>query len=150
MIRAVVAVGRVREVAPQADPVTRTFQVRVGLQDPPEAMRLGINRHRHAGAALSGDHRGSRQRPHAGRASPAVWVVDPATSTVSLRPVDILRFDVRPRRRLAGAGPGEIIVTGGIQALHPGQRVAPHSGRGRRRPGNRGLAQYPSSNEAAA
>src|SRR5512144_10494 len=33
--------GRVREVAPQADPVTRTFRVRVGLDDPPSAMRLG-------------------------------------------------------------------------------------------------------------
>ena len=37
----VTATGRVREVAPQADPVTRTFQVKVGLIDPPPAMRLG-------------------------------------------------------------------------------------------------------------
>ena len=37
----VTAIGRVREVAPQADPVTRTFQVKVGLTDPPAAMRLG-------------------------------------------------------------------------------------------------------------
>src|SRR5262249_42485611 len=28
--------GRVREVSPQADPVTRTFQVKVGLTDPPQ------------------------------------------------------------------------------------------------------------------
>ena len=33
--------GRVREIAPQADPVTRTFAVKVGLNDPPAAMRLG-------------------------------------------------------------------------------------------------------------
>jgi multidrug efflux pump subunit AcrA (membrane-fusion protein) len=33
----VTATGRVREVSPQADPVTRTFQVKVGLNDPPEA-----------------------------------------------------------------------------------------------------------------
>src|SRR5215470_6239335 len=37
----VMATGRVREVAPQADPVTRTFEVKVGLSDPPEVMRLG-------------------------------------------------------------------------------------------------------------
>ena len=37
----VATIGRVREVAPQADPVTRTFQVNVGLTDPPEAMLLG-------------------------------------------------------------------------------------------------------------
>ena len=33
--------GRVREVAPQADPVTRTFEVKVGLSSPPPEMRLG-------------------------------------------------------------------------------------------------------------
>ena len=31
----VTAMGRVRQVDPQADPVTRTFQVRVSLIDPP-------------------------------------------------------------------------------------------------------------------
>ena len=41
MTPSVTATGRVREVSPQADPVTRTFQVKVGLTDPPEAMRLG-------------------------------------------------------------------------------------------------------------
>ena len=35
------ATGRVREIAPQADSATRTFQVKVGITDPPEAMRLG-------------------------------------------------------------------------------------------------------------
>src|SRR5262245_27004708 len=38
---AVTARGRIREVAPQANPVTRTFEVKVGLTDPPPAMRLG-------------------------------------------------------------------------------------------------------------
>ncbi len=37
----VTARGRVREVAAQANPVTRTFEVKVGLTDPPPAMRLG-------------------------------------------------------------------------------------------------------------
>jgi RND family efflux transporter MFP subunit len=39
----VTAQGRVREVAPQADPVTRNFEVRVGLTDPPPAMLLGAS-----------------------------------------------------------------------------------------------------------
>ena len=38
---AVTAMGRVREVSPQADPVTRTFEAKVGLTDPPPAMLLG-------------------------------------------------------------------------------------------------------------
>ena len=36
---AVTAQGRIREVAAQANPVTRTFEVKVGLTDPPAAMR---------------------------------------------------------------------------------------------------------------
>src|SRR5262245_8519931 len=34
----VTTTGRVREVSPQADPVTRTFAVKVGLNDPPPAI----------------------------------------------------------------------------------------------------------------
>src|SRR5262249_38070251 len=34
------ATGRVREVSPQADPVTRTFEVKVGLTNAPEAMPI--------------------------------------------------------------------------------------------------------------
>ena len=35
------ATGHVRQVAPQADSATRTFQVKVGINNPPEGMRLG-------------------------------------------------------------------------------------------------------------
>lgn len=130
----VTALGRVREVAPQADPVTRTFQVRVGLQDPPEAMRLGSTvvgtLEISSDAIVSIPASALTQQG----LSPAVWVVDPAKSTVSLRNVDVLRFD--PGRVVVSQGlePGEIIVSGGIQALHLGQRVrqlppAPEAGR---------------------
>ncbi len=39
---AVTAQGRIRQVAAQADPITRTFEVKVGLTDPPPVMRLGV------------------------------------------------------------------------------------------------------------
>ena len=35
------ATGRVRETSPQADAATRTYQVEVGISNPPDAMRLG-------------------------------------------------------------------------------------------------------------
>lgn len=117
------AFGRVREVAPQADPVTRTFQVRVGLQDPPEAMRLGSTvvgtLELTSDAVVSIPASALTQQG----LSPAVWVVDPKQSTVSLRNVDILRFDPDHVVISQGLEPGEIIVSGGIQALHLGQRV---------------------------
>lgn len=121
----VVTKGRVREVSPQADPVTRTFRVRVGLDDPPPAMRLGASvtgRLDLESTAVTIIPAGALTM--SGR-SPAVWVVDPATSTARLRPIDILRFD--PGSVVVGEGldPGDMIVTGGTQALHPGQRVSP-------------------------
>lgn len=120
---AIKTTGRVREVAPQADPVTRTFAVRVGLTDPPDAMRLGatVTGHLHLestpaieipATALT---RSERQ--------PAVWVVDPVNKTVSLRNVDVLSFNPATVAISQGLDTGEIVVTAGVQALHPGQTV---------------------------
>jgi hypothetical protein len=49
--------------------------------------------------------------------------VDPANAQVALRPIDILRFEPRDVIVSQGLETGEIVVTAGIQALHPGQRV---------------------------
>ena len=119
----VTAVGRVREVAPQADPVTRTFEVKVGLTDPPAAMRLG--------ATVSGSIRLDTDAVIAIPASaltelnrqPAVWIVDPSGLTVSLRKVALLRFDPGTVVVSDGLDTGDIVVTAGVQALHPGQKV---------------------------
>lgn len=119
----VVAFGRVREVSPQADPVTRTFQMRVGLENPPETMRLGstVNGTMElTSAAIVAIPAGALTMSGL---SPAVWVIDPNTSTVSLRNIDVLRFDASRIIVSEGLEPGEIIVSGGIHALHPGQRV---------------------------
>ena len=120
---AVAATGRVREVSPRADPVTGTFRVRVGLDDPPPAMRLGSTV---TGRMQLGGGAGIEMPASAltrAQAQPAVWVVDPATQTVSLRPIEVLRFD--PARVLVGQGleTGDIVVTAGVQALRPGQKV---------------------------
>jgi multidrug efflux pump subunit AcrA (membrane-fusion protein) len=103
--------------------VTGTFQVRVGLTDPPAAMRLGstvTGRMRVGGTAGIDVPAQALTRVDG---MPAVWVVDPATSTVSTRAVEVLRYD--PAGVLIGDGlePGEQVVTAGAQALHPGQKV---------------------------
>jgi multidrug efflux pump subunit AcrA (membrane-fusion protein) len=105
--------------------VTRTFEVRVGLQDPPEAMQLGATVvgtvELRTAAIVSIPASALTQQGE----SPAVWVVDPAKSTVSLRDIDVLRFDAGKIILSQGLAPGEMIVSAGIQALHPGQRVRP-------------------------
>jgi RND family efflux transporter MFP subunit len=120
---AVTVVGRVREVAPQADPVTRTFEVRVSLTDPPAAMRLGstvtgsIQLESEAVIATPASALTSTQQ------QPAVWIVDPSNLTVSTRTVDLLRYDPGTVVIAHGLDIGDIVVTAGIQSLHPGQKV---------------------------
>ena len=55
----------------------------------------------------------------------AVWVVDPADSTVSLRNVEVLRHDPDSVVIAEGLEAGDIVVTAGVQALHPGPDGAP-------------------------
>ena len=119
----VTAKGRVREIAPRADPVTGTFRVKVGLDAPPEAMRLGSTV---SGALTVGGAEGyvvpasALTRDGAGA---AVWVVDPASATVSLRPVQVSRFGAVEITVSSGLQPGDIVVTAGVQAILPGQKV---------------------------
>jgi RND family efflux transporter MFP subunit len=119
----ITAKGRVRQVDPQADPVTRTFKVRVAVNDPPPNMRLGATvsgrmevDHGHgislAASALTATDKG-----------PAVWVVEPDKFTVALKPVEILRFDPGTVVISSGLDEGEVVVTAGVQALYPGEKV---------------------------
>jgi len=120
---AVSALGRVREVAPQADPVTRTFAVRVGLIDPPAAMRLGAS----VTGSVTAESASAISLPASALTrvdnAPAVWVVDPASNAVALRNVEIAGFDPAFVTVAQGLDIGEIVVTAGVQALHPGQVV---------------------------
>ena len=45
------------------------------------------------------------------------------SKTVSLRNVDVARFDPAKVAISQGLDTGEIVVTAGVQALHPGQMV---------------------------
>jgi membrane fusion protein, multidrug efflux system len=115
--------GRLRQMASQADPVTRTFPVRIALIDPPEAMRLG--------ATVTGsvvvksppliEIPGMSLTKIEGK--PAVWIVDPDSKTVALRNVEVVRYD--PSSMIIGSGlsDGDIVVTAGVHVLRPGQKV---------------------------
>jgi membrane fusion protein, multidrug efflux system len=119
----VTTVGRVREVSPQADPVTRTFEVKVGLTDPPAAMRLGAT----VTGRIQLESSPTIEVPASSLTEfdqrPALWVVGPKSLTVSLRNVDLLRHNPATVAISSGLDSGEIVVTAGAQALHPGQKV---------------------------
>src|SRR5467141_2464021 len=119
----VIATGHVREVAPQADAATGTYVVKVGLDNPPDIMRLG--------ATIIGRVRiqsepviqlpGTALTQSEGK--PAVWVVDPNKKTVALLPVIVDHYDTSSIVVTDGLSDGDIVVTAGVQALRPGQAV---------------------------
>ncbi len=120
-----VAAGAVvREISPRADPVTGTFRIRAKLSNPPAEMRLGstiTGRLRLAAAEVieippSAVVRTDRQA--------AVWVVDAKTGTVSSRPIEIRSSDPNRVEVASGLNPGDVVVTAGVQALRPGQKVS--------------------------
>ena len=119
----VTAEGRVREVSPQADPVTGTFQVRVGLIDPPPGLRLGstvVGRMTSESLPVIAVPSSALVRQGAEN---AVWVVDPETSTEAWRNIEIDSHDAARVIVAGGLAPGDLVVTAGVQALHPGQQV---------------------------
>jgi RND family efflux transporter MFP subunit len=118
----ITAVGQVREVSPQADPTTGTYVVKVGLDDPPNTMRLGATV---IGSITLGSERAASIPGTAlieidGK--PAVWVVD-ATGKVAVRPVRVLRYEASAALVSGGLHDGDIVVTAGVHALRPGQPV---------------------------
>jgi RND family efflux transporter MFP subunit len=118
------AKGRVREVAPRADPVTGTFQVRVRLIDPPPAMRLGST----VTGRMTLDTAPAIEVPTSAlvrnNGKTAVWIVDPAAKTVSQREIGVGSSGATAVQVSSGLAAGDIVVTAGVQALRPGQKVS--------------------------
>ena len=83
-----------RQVDPQADPVTRTFQVR---RRPDRSARGDAARRDGDRAPAARARRRASSIPASALTAtdrqPAVWIVDPANLTVALRNVEVLRFD---------------------------------------------------------
>ena len=122
LLPAVQVQGQIREIAPQADQVTRMRRVRIALNDPPESFRLGST----ITARLSNGHSSVLRVPASAvlkeGAETFVWVIDAPTSTVSLRKVE-LSEDEGGIRVTGGLTVGERIVTAGIHSLKQGQQV---------------------------
>jgi multidrug efflux system membrane fusion protein len=118
------AAGRIREIAPNADAATRTFAVRVSVLDPDPAIRLGMTANVALGEARSEPViRLPLSALTQVEARPAVWVVDPQTSRVNLRPVEIGAYREDGVTVTTGLRPGEVVVTAGVHKLLAGETV---------------------------
>lgn len=117
------ATGYVRQVALQADSNTRTFQVKVGINNPPDGMKLGSTVTGRIKLAAPAGIAVPASALTEGDNHPAIWVADRQTETVSLRPVDVLRYDAAGVVISRGLEKGDVVVTAGVQMLRPGQKV---------------------------
>ncbi|WP_027554333.1 efflux RND transporter periplasmic adaptor subunit [Bradyrhizobium sp. Cp5.3] len=122
LLPAVQVQGRIREVAPQADAVTRLRRVRIALDDPPESFRLGATITAKLDQAQSPIPRLPLSAVLTKDGANFVWVVDQAASTVSLQKIVVVADQIG-MRVTAGLAPGARVVTAGIHTLTPGQHV---------------------------
>jgi len=115
--------GRVREISPQADPVTRNYQVKVELANPPPGMFLGATI---LGRLKLGPDKVIEIPSSAltmAENKPAVWVLDANDQRVHRREITIARYAPDSVIVTDGLNSGERVVTAGVQQLHEGQAV---------------------------
>ena len=115
--------GFIREIGVQADPLTRTVPVKVSLPNAPDEMRFGATVTGRITIPSSAMMEIPSTALTESGGGPAVWVVSPSTQEVSLRRVQVVRYNPGSVIISAGLANNEIIVTAGVQALRPGQRV---------------------------
>jgi multidrug efflux system membrane fusion protein len=116
--------GKVREVSPSADPVTRTYAARISMLDADASVSLGMT----ANVYLKELRRGATMLLPATALfqdgdKAAVWVVDPATSQVNLVPVEVGEYMEDKVAILSGLNPGDIVVRAGVHKLFAGEKV---------------------------
>jgi RND family efflux transporter MFP subunit len=114
----------VREIAPESDAVTRSRRVKIALDNPPDAFRIGATIFARLTAETSAAIRIPDSAVLRDGNKKQVFVVDPKSLKVALRDIEAApdrdpgRFIVR-----AGLNPGERIVTAGVHRLKDGQAV---------------------------
>ncbi|AHB78115.1 RND transporter MFP subunit [Pandoraea pnomenusa] len=131
--------ARVREIAPAADPQSRTYRAKLSLLSPGPDVKLGMTANvafaqpftsPTSTASAAGDAQAPSLQPitlpstalfHDGN-QPAVWVVKP-DDTLVLRRVRIARYGERTITVASGITPGERIVWQGVHTVTAGEKV---------------------------
>jgi len=116
--------GKLRELSPMADPVTRTYGARISLLDSDPALALGMT----ATVRFASDAGNVLTVPHTAifqqGSQPALWVVG-TDDTLALRRVALASYSDAGAVISAGLESGERIVAAGVHKLIAGQKVRP-------------------------
>ncbi len=119
----VTATGTVREMSPTVDTVSGTVRIKVGLDNTPDDMKLGMavvgtaNLAGRKVIALPSSALWSKD------GEPAVWVLGADGASVSPRVVSLVAYGTSQIYLDNGILPGERIVTKGVKLLRPGLKV---------------------------
>jgi RND family efflux transporter MFP subunit len=115
--------GKICEIAPMADAVSRTYNVRVALAQASPQVRLGMT-----ASVLIHEAGGASFIPfiplsalYQTGTTPQVWVIQ--QDTVHLRPIRTGVFGNDQVQILSGLNAGDVIVTAGVHKLRDGQKV---------------------------
>jgi len=117
------ATGSLREISPESDAATRSRRLKIALEAPPPAFRLGST----ISARVAADTNPLIRLPASALLQEgddtSVFIVDPQSMKVSLKKIDVAperdgRFLVR-----GGLQGGERIVVAGVHRLKEGQQV---------------------------
>ncbi len=117
-------VGTVREIAPAADPSTRTSRIRLELNNPPSGFRIGTTVTATLSRAVAPYIALPRTAVFEAAGQTSVWVVDLENHTVSSRPVKLSQSSGRTIRIESGLNSGDLVVIAGANSLTEGEPVA--------------------------
>lgn len=121
-------VGHVRAIAPMADPLAKTYMVRISLDKPPQGLKLGMTAQvfdTHANVGDNNTYNVPVGAIYQTGNTPYVWCVT-ATGTVQLKRITIVSFE-DDSVRIQGVAKGDVIVKAGVQKLHQGEQVRTES-----------------------
>lgn len=115
--------GKVREIAPQIDALTKSRRVKIAMDNPPDDFRLGSTITAYAQTATRLHIKIPATAILERDSKSFVWAVDPQSKTVSLREVRVAGRDGATVTVAEGLEPGTRIVTAGVHSLSQGQQV---------------------------
>ncbi len=116
-------IGEIRETAPMADPILRTYKTRIRLLSPPADVKLGMT----ASVRVETDDNGAHIRLvplsaiYQENDKPNVWLVK--DGKLELQPVELDGFGTETVRVVRGLEDGDVVVTAGVHKLTRGQKV---------------------------
>lgn len=116
--------GKVREIAPAADALTRTYRTKIQLFETDETVRLGMSA---SVRLVAGVPRGKGvslplSALFGEGLAQKVWILNASTGRVAARAVTVLDT-TGSALRVEGLQAGEIVVTAGAHLLREGQKV---------------------------